>query len=225
MAKEIAPTGKVLTSVLTQYKALIASNQKAIREFITTNSKVNSRDLLATLTEGKKSGAISAIRPAYALYFAFAGEVLATAWSKDVEVSALMAEVAVCQRSAGADVARQILSESTSFAQFSKFTRDAEQLKKSKKAGAGAGRKSSKKGAKVGAEVMAGELVIPETVTESVTAGMVIRFALNRLESLDTLTLSADEIILAEKLAKKVGAIAKVAKSANHPSVKAKTLV
>jgi hypothetical protein len=220
MATSKAVQGKVLASVLTQYKALVENNQKAIREFIVRNSKVNSRDLLATLTEGKKSGAISAIRPAYANYFAFAGEVLANSWAQGVEVSALMAEVAVCQRSAGADVARTILSESTSWEQFCTHTRNAEALKKSKKAGAG--RKTSKKGAKVGAEVMAGELVIPETVTESVTAGMVIRFALNRLDSLETLALSADEIELADKLAKKVAAIAKVAKSANHPSVKAK---
>ena len=225
MATTKAVQGKVIATVLTQYKALIENNQKGIREFIVRNSKVNSRDLLATLTEGKKSGAISAIAPAYANYFAFAGEVLAKSWAQGVEVSALMKEVAVCQRSAGADVARQILSESTSWEKFSEFTRNAEALKKSKKGGAGAGRKSSKKGAKVGAEVMGGELVIPETVTESVTAGMVIKFALNRLESLETLTLSADEIELAEKLAKKVSAIAKVAKQANHPSVKAKANV
>lgn len=214
--------GKVIASVLTQYRALVENQQEGIRAFIIKNAKVNQRDLGATLEEGKKSGAISAIRPAYANYFQFAGEVLESAkWAKSVEVSDFMAEVAVCQRSAGAEGAREILKRSTSWADFSKATRKAEELKKAKRAPSNRAKKAPK-GASVGVEVMAGELVIPDTVAGVVTVGMALKFFANRLDSAEDISLSADEIILAEKVAKRLTSLAKVAKGANHPAGKAR---
>lgn len=217
-----AKQGKVIASVLTQYKSLIEGQQVAIRGFIVKNCAQPSRDLQATLEEGKKSGAISAIRPAYALYFSFAGEVLKSAkWAQDVEVSEFMKVIAVCQRSAGAEGAREIAKRATSWAEFVKLTRKAEEVKASKRSGSG--RKSkSPKSEKVEGEVMAGELVIPDTVAGVVTVGMSLRFLAKRIDSAEDISLSADEIELAEKVAKKLVAIAKVAKSANHPAVKAR---
>lgn len=210
--------GKVIASVLTQYRALVEGQQTAIRGFIIKNAKQPARDLIATLEEGKKAGAISAIRPAYGNYFNLAGEILVSAkWAQEVEVSELMAEIAVCQRSAGADGAREIVARVTSWAEFSKATRKAEEVKKAKRAPSTRA-KSAKKGAPVGVEVMAGEIVIPDTIADKVTAGMVVRFAFNRLESADTLEMTADEIELADKLIKKLSAITKTAKRANHPS-------
>jgi hypothetical protein len=70
-SKATTKQGKVIASVLTQYRALVEGQQVAIRGFIIKNAKQPARDLLATLEEGKKAGAISAIRPAYANYFGF----------------------------------------------------------------------------------------------------------------------------------------------------------
>ena len=212
--------GKVIPAVLKQYQGLIEGQQSAIRGFIVKNCAQPSRDLQATLEEGKKSGAISAIRPAYALYFSFAGEVLqGSKWAQEVEVSEFMKVIAVCQRSAGAEGAREIAKRATSWADFEKFTRKAEEVKASKRAPSS--RKKSPKTEKVEGEVMAGELVIPDTVAGVVTVGMSLRFLAKRIDSAEDISLSADEIELAEKVAKKLVAIAKVAKSANHPAGKA----
>lgn len=215
--------GKVIPAVLKQYQGLVEGQQVAIRGFIVKNCAQPSRDLQATLEEGKKSGAISAIRPAYALYFSFAGEVLqGSKWAQEVEVSEFMKLIAVCQRSAGAEGAREIAKRATSWAQFVALTRKAEEVKASKRNGGK--RKSSKKSPKaqnVEVEVMAGELVIPDTISGVVTVGMSLRMLAKRIDSAEDISLSADEIELAEKVAKKLVAIAKVAKSANHPSVKA----
>lgn len=223
MSKTSAPAkqGKVIPAVLKQYQGLVEGQQSAIRGFIIKNANQPARDLGATLEEGKKAGAISAIRPAYANYFNFAGEVLqGSKWAQEVEVSDFMKVIAVCQRSAGAEGAREIAKRSTSWADFEKATRKAEELKKAKRAPSTRAPKA-KKGAPVGVEVMSGEIVIPDTIADKVTAGMVVRFAFNRLESADTLDMTADEIELADKLIKKLTAIAKTAKRANHPAVKA----
>lgn len=213
--------GKVIASVLTQYRNLVEGQQEGIRAFIIKNCAQPSRDLQATLEEGKKAGAISAIRPAYALYFSFAGEVLkGNAWAKSVEVSEFMKVIAVCQRSAGAEAAREIAKRATSWDEFSKMTRKAEEQKKAKRAPSTRAKKAPK-GASVGVEVMAGELVIPDTIAGVVTIGMALKFFANRLDSAEDISLSADEIELAEKVAKRLTSLAKVAKSANHPSVKA----
>lgn len=215
--------GKVIPAVLTQYKSLVEGQQSSIRAFIIKNANQPSRDLEATLKEGKKVGAISAIRPAYANYFGLAGIVLTgSKWAKEVEISDFMKEVAVCQRSAGKEGALGIVERSNSWDAFVKATRKAEELKASKRNGGK--RKSSKKSPKaqnVEVEVMAGELVIPDTISGVVTVGMSLRMLAKRIESAEDISLSADEIELAEKVAKKLVAIAKVAKSANHPSVKA----
>ena len=220
MAKAVE--GKVIPAVLSQYKALVEGQQEGIRNFIIKNANKNSRDLLATLEEGKKVGAISAIRPAYANYFKLAGEILqGSKWAKSVEVSDFMAEVAVCQRSAGAEGAREIVKRSASWDEFVKATRKAEEIKKAKKAPSTRAKKAPK-GASVGVEVMAGELVIPDTIAGVVTIGMALKFFSNRLDSAEDISLSADEIILAEKVAKRLTSLAKVAKSANHPAGKAR---
>ena len=217
-----AKQGKVIASVLTQYKSLVEGQQESIRAFIIKNCAQPSRDLQATLEEGKKVGAISAIRPAYALYFSFAGEVLkGNAWAKSVEVSEFMKLIAVCQRSAGAEGAREIAKRATSWAEFVKLTRKAEEVKKAKRAPSTRAKKAPK-GASVGVEVMAGELVIPDTIAGVVTIGMALKFFSNRLDSAEDISLSADEIELAEKVAKRLTSLAKVAKSANHPAVKAR---
>lgn len=217
-----AKQGKVIPAVLKQYQGLVEGQQTAIRAFIVKNCNQPARDLGATLEEGKKSGAISAIRPAYANYFAFAGEVLTFSdWSHTVEVSEFMKVVAVCQRSAGAEGAREIAKRATSWADFEKLTRKAEEVKASKRAPSTRA-KAPKKGASVGVEVMAGELVIPDTIAGVVTVGMALKFFSNRLDSAEDISLSADEIILAEKVAKRLTSLAKVAKSANHPAGKAR---
>ena len=216
MAKDKKVEGKVIPAVLTQYKALIEGAQSAIRAFIIKNAKHNSRDLVATLTEGKKVGAISAIRPAYGNYFLFAGEVLATKWAQVVEVSALMAEVAVCQRSAGSEGAREILKRSDSFKAFSKFTRDAEKEKKAKRAPST--RKAKQvKGATVPVEVMAGELVIPDSVAGVVTIGMSLAFFAKNLDNAVDISLTKEEALIAVKVSKKLANLAKIANSA-HPA-------
>jgi len=213
--------GKVIPAVLKQYQSLVEGQQSAIRAFIIKNANQPARDLNATLEEGKKSGAISAIRPAYANYFGFAGEVLqGSKWAQGVEVSEFMKEVAVCQRSAGAEGAREIAKRATSWAELVKATRKAEEVKKAKRAPSTRA-KAPKKGASVGVEVMAGELVIPDTIAGVVTIGMALKFFSNRLDSAEDISLSADEIILAEKVAKRLTSLAKVAKSANHPAGKA----
>lgn len=212
--------GKVIPAVLKQYQSLIEGQQVAIRGFIVKNCAQPSRDLQATLEEGKKSGAISAIRPAYALYFSFAGEVLQSAkWAQEVEVSDYMKEIAVCQRSAGADGAREIAKRATSWAEFVKLTRKAEEVKASKRAPST--RKKSPKTAKHEVEVMSGELVIPDTIAGVVTVGMSLKFFAKRLNTAKDISLSADEIVLADEVIKRLGAIVKVAKSANHPAGKA----
>jgi hypothetical protein len=220
-SKATPKQGKVITSVLTQYRALVEGQQSAIRGFIIKNANQPARDLLATLEEGKKAGAISAIRPAYANYFSFAGEVLSSkAWSAGVEVSEFMGLIAVCQRSAGAEGAREIAKRSASWAEFVKATRKAEEVKASKRAPST--RKKAPKTAKHEVEVMAGELVIPDTVAGVVTVGMALKFFSNRLDSAEDISLSADEILLAEKVAKRLTSLAKVAKGANHPAGKAR---
>jgi len=214
--------GKVIPAVLKQYQGLVEGHQVAIRGFIIKNANQPSRDLNATLEEGKKSGAISAIRPAYANYFGFAGEVLqGSKWAQEVEVSEFMKEIAVCQRSAGAEGAREIAKRATSWAQFVELTRKAEEVKASKRNGGKRKSPKSPKSEKVEGEVMGGELVIPDTVAGVVTVGMSLRFLAKRIDSAEDISLSADEIELAEKVAKKLIAIAKVAKSANHPAGKA----
>jgi hypothetical protein len=51
---------------------------------------------------------------------------------------------------------------------------------------------------------------------------MALKFFSNRLDSAEDISLSADEIVLAEKVAKRLASLAKVAKSANHPAGKAR---
>ena len=214
--------GKVIPAVLKQYQGLVEGHQVAIRGFIIKNANQPSRDLNATLEEGKKSGAISAIRPAYANYFGLAGIVLTgSEWAKEVEVSDFMKEIAVCQRSAGKEGALGIVERSHSWADFVKATRKAEEVKASKRNGGKRKSPKSPKSEKVEGEVMGGELVIPDTVAGVVTVGMSLRFLAKRIDSAEDISLSADEIELAEKVAKKLIAIAKVAKSANHPAGKA----
>jgi hypothetical protein len=224
VSKTSAPAkqGKVIPAVLKQYQGLIEGQQSAIRAFIIKNANQPSRDLGATLEEGKKSGAISAIRPAYANYFSFAGEVLqGSKWAQSVEVSDFMKVLAVCQRSAGAEGAREIAKRATSWADFEKLTRKAEEVKASKRNGGT--RKSSKsaKTEKHEVEVMAGELVIPDTIAGVVTVGMSLKFFAKRLNNAQDISLSADEIELGEAVIKRLSAIVKVAKSANHPAGKA----
>ena len=69
-------------------------------------------------------------------------------------------------------------------------------------------------------EVMAGELVIPDTIAGVVTVGMSLKFFAKRLNTAKDITLTADEIALADEVIKRLSAIVKVAKSAKHPAGK-----
>lgn len=212
MSNEIkAVEGKVIASLVKEYKAIVSGNEVAIRSFIKKAHKTPSRDLGATLTEASKSGAISAIRPAYANYFGLANTCLALAGSDSVAVADFMKVVAVSQRTLKKDGALALVAKVNSWDEFAIKTREAEAIKIAAKP-AGKGKKS--KSPKIDGEV---------------NANSVISMAFGLWQELDDVTLDTPEAIrqaqlFAECIAKAVtysqGELAK--SKQNHPAKPAK---
>lgn len=221
-----AKQGKVIGSMLEDYRKLVAGTSALAFDFIIQHRDNVQRDIEATLKEGQKAGVVSGIRHTYSKQFGFAGFVLVqgrkAGWVFPESVQDFMTEIEVFHRAHGAGKALESASGLKSWADLVKAGRKLEGMKaeakrlkdEAKGEKPEAGRKGSKSAP---VEVLGGELVIPDTIADTVTAGMVVRFAFNRLESADTLDMSAEEIAIGEKLLKKLGAILKIAKSPNHP--------
>jgi hypothetical protein len=124
--------GKVVEKLVKEYKAIIAGNESAIRAFIKSAHKTPSRDLEATLKEASKSGAISAIRPAYANYFDLANTCLSIDGADSVAVSDFMKIVALAQRTLKKEGALELVARVSTWSDFESKTRTAEKVKKSK---------------------------------------------------------------------------------------------
>lgn len=226
--------GKVIPSIVSQFKTLVAGQETAQFEFIKRNKNVPVLDLTASLNEAVKYGTIASIRPNYSKVFALAGIVLDRKWKDIPNVATFMKELEVAYRSLGADKARALAGSAKcgSWKAFTTHSRKAEKVKKvareNKKAltasaeGNAEGERKAGKIKPVFAEIMAERLVVPSDVSEVLTVAMVIEFALARLESAEDITLTPDEIELAVRLAKKVNAIVKVQKAKNHPATLAK---
>lgn len=218
--------GKVIGSMLEDYRNLVAGTSALAFDFIIKHRENVQRDIEATLKEGAKAGHVSGIRHTYSKQFGFAGFVLVQGrkanWVFPSSVEEFMTEIEVFHRAHGAKKALESASPIKSWADFVKAGRKLEgmkaEAKRLKDEAKGETPKAGRKGSKSApVEVMSGELVIPDTIAETVTAGMVIRFAFNRLESADTLDMTAEEIAIGEKLLKKLGSILKIAKTPNHP--------
>ena len=227
--------GKVIASMLKDYQGLVAGTSALSYAFIKKHKAVVQRDIEATLKEGAKAGDVSGIRHTYSKQFAIAGFVLENKWTFPANVADFMKEVEVFHRAYGAKDATEKASALKSWADFVKAGRAQEKRNASAKAkkqadngmtGASQGNaegERAKAGSKVlPVEVMSGELVIPDTIAGVVTVGMSLKFFAKRLNSAKDISLSADEVALADEVIKRLSAIVKVAKSANHPSVKAK---
>lgn len=225
--------GKVIASMLKDYQGLVAGTSALSYAFIKKHKAVVQRDIEATLKEGQSSGEVSGIRPTYSKQFSLAGYVLENKWAFPANVADFMKEVEVFHRAFGAKDSIEKASESKSWADFTKAGRAKAKRNKSAKAkaqadkgmtGASQGNAEGERKAgtkSVPVEVMAGELVIPDTIAGVVTVGMSLKFMAKRLNSAKDISLSADEILLADEVIKRLSAIVKVAKSASHPSVKA----
>lgn len=171
-------TGKVIASLVKDYQGIIAGNESAIRTFIKKAHKTPARDLEATLKEASKSGAISAIRPAYANYFGLANTCLELAGSDSVSVSDFMKDVAVAQRTLKKEGALALVAKVTTWAEFSAKAREAEGVKKANKP-EGKGKKAKK------APAIDGEI----------TAGAIVALALGLWQELEDATLETPEAI------------------------------
>jgi len=232
-AKADKVEGKVIASIVSQFKTLVTGQETAQFEFIKRNKNVPVLDLTASLNEAVKYGTIASIRPNYSKVFALAGIVIDRKWKDIPNVATFMKELEVAYRSLGADKARALAGSAKcgSWKAFTTLSRKAEKAKKvardNKKAltasaeGNAEGERKPKGVKAHFAEVMADRLVVPENVAEVLTVAMVIEFALVRLESAEDITLTADEIEIALRLAKKVNAIVKVQKAKAHPAGKA----
>jgi hypothetical protein len=225
--------GKVIASMLKDYQGLVAGTSALSFAFIKKHKAVVQRDIEATLKEGQKAGEVSGIRPAYSKQFSLAGYVLENKWDFPANVADFMTEIEVFHRAFGAKDSIEKASEAKSWAEFvkkgrtqSKRNASAKEKAKADKGMSGASQGNAEgaraKGSKVmPVEVMAGELVIPDTIAGVVTVGMSLKFFAKRLNTAKDISLSKDEIALADEVIKRLSAIVKVAKSANHPSVKA----
>ena len=228
--------GKVIASMLKDYQGLVAGTSALSYAFIKKHKAVVQRDIEATLKEGEKAGQVSGIRPTYSKQFALAGYVLQNKWTFPANVADFMIEVEVFHRAFGAKDAVEKASGFKAWAEFTKAGRAQEKRNKSarEKAQADKGMTGASQGnaegerAKAGSktmpvEVMAGELVIPDTIAGVVTVGMSLKFFAKRLNSAKDISLTADEIVLADEIIKRLSGIVKVAKSAKHPAGKALT--
>ena len=206
MSKE-KTAGKVVEKLVKEYKAIIAGNESAIRAFIKSAHKTPSRDLEATLKEASKSGAISAIRPAYALYFDLANTCLSIKGADSVSVYDFMKEVAVAQRNLRKEGALELVARVSTWSEFVEKARKAEEIKKAK-----SNRKRKPKASN-------------EKNAALVTINSVIDFAANALSELEgeALVISPDYYEMAERLAKGLLATLKNSKAVNskHPTVNA----
>ncbi len=219
--------------MLKDYQGLIGDTSKLSYAFIKKHKAVVQRDIEATLKEGEKAGQVSGIRPTYSKQFSLAGYVLENKWTFPANVADFMKEVEVFHRAFGAKSAIEEASKAKSWAEFVKAGRSKEKKNASAKAkreadkgmtGASQGNAEGKR-AKGGTQVLpvemlGGELVIPDTIAGVVTVGISLKFFAKRLNTAKDIALSADEIVLADEVIKRLSAIVKVAKSANHPSVK-----
>ena len=228
--------GKVIASMLKDYQGLVAGTSALSYAFIKKHKAVVQRDIEATLKEGEKAGQVSGIRPAYSKQFSLAGYVLQNKWTFPANVADFMKEVEVFHRAFGAKDAVEKASPLKSWDAFVKAGRAQEKRNASakEKAKADKGMTGASQGnaegerAKAGTkvmpvEVMAGELVIPDTIAGVVTVGMSLKFFAKRLNSAKDISLTADEIVLADEIIKRLSGIVKVAKSAKHPAGKALT--
>lgn len=181
-------SGKIIARLVAEYKAIISGNESAIRAFIKSAHKTPARDLEATLKEASKSGAISAIRPAYANYFDLANTCLAISGADSVSVSDFMKVVAVAQRTLRKEGALELVARVQTWEQFESMTRKAEETKKARSTRAGKGKKAK-----------------AESEPELVTADAVISFALGALKELDgdsALIRNFDQLEALEKVIK-----------------------
>lgn len=190
-----APAGKVIASLVKDYQAIVQGNEEGARAFIRKAHRTNSRDLLATLTEARKSGAVAGIKPAYALYFGLANTCLELSGAESVLVEDFMKVVAVSQRTLKKDGALALVARVSSWDDFEAKTREAEALKS-----AGKPEGKGKKGASAKAE---GEI----------TASSIVSMALGLLQELDEHTLDTPEAIAqAEILGKLLASAVKFSK-------------
>ena len=219
--------------MLKDYQGLVAGTSALSFAFIKKHKAVVQRDIEATLKEGQKAGEVSGIRPTYSKQFSLAGFVLENKWEFPANVADFMTEVEVFHRAFGAKDSIEKAGASKSWADFVKAGRKQAAKNASAKAKAKADKgmtgasqgnaegERAKSGSKVlPVEVMAGELVIPDTIAGVVTVGMSLKFFAKRLNSAKDISLSADEIALADEVLKRLNAIVKVAKSAKHPAGK-----
>jgi hypothetical protein len=226
--------GKVIASMLKDYQGLVAGTSALSYAFIKKHKAVVQRDIEATLKEGQKAGEVSGIRPAYSKQFSLAGYVLENKWDFPANVADFMTEIEVFHRAFGAKDSIEKASDCKAWADFVKKGRaqakrnaSAKEKAKADKGMTGASQgnaegERAKSGSKVmPVEVLGGELVIPDTIAGVVTVGMSLKFFAKRLNTAKDISLSKDEIALADEVIKRLSAIVKVAKSANHPSVKA----
>ena len=182
--------GKVVEKLVKEYRAIIAGNESAIRAFIKSAHKTPARDLEATLKEASKSGAISAIRPAYANYFGLANTCLAIPGADSVAVADFMKVVAVAQRTLKKEGALALVARITSWSEFESKAREAEGVKKARSAG-----KSRKPKAKATESE-----AVPASV--SATINGLIEFALGALADMegDALVIAPTHYEMASKL-------------------------
>jgi hypothetical protein len=225
--------GKVIASMLKDFQGLVGQTSVLAYAFIKKHKAVVQRDIEATLKEGSKAGEVSGIRPTYSKQFGLAGFVLENKWAFPANVADFMKEVEVFHRAFGAKEATEKASALKSWAEFVKAGRTQEKRNASAKAKAKADKgmtgatqgnaegERAKAGTKsLPVEVLGGELVIPDTIAGVVTVGMSLKFFAKRLNTAKDISLSADEIALADEVIKRLGAIVKVAKSAKHPAGK-----
>lgn len=225
--------GKVIAGMLKDYQGLVAGTSALSFAFIKKHKAVVQRDIEATLKEGQKAGEVSGIRPTYSKQFSLAGYVLENKWAFPANVADFMTVIEVFHRAFGAKNCIEEASKCKTWAEFVKVARSkaaknksARDKAKADKGMTGASQGNAEgaraKGSKtIPAEIMAGELVVPDSVAGLLTVGMALRFFSNRLDSAVDVALTADEIILAEKVSKRLASLAKIAKSA-HPSKGAK---
>ena len=219
--------------MLKDYQGLIGDTSKLSYAFIKKHKAVVQRDIEATLKEGEKAGQVSGIRPTYSKQFSLAGYVLELKYAYPANVADFMIEVEVFHRAFGAAVSIEEASKCKTWAEFVKAGRKKEKQKASARAkskaekgmtGASQGNaegERAKAGSKVlPVEMLGGELVIPDTIAGVVTVGIALKFFAKRLNTAKDISLSADEVVLADEVIKRLSAIVKVAKSAKHPAGK-----
>ena len=128
-------SGKVVSSLVKSYGALINTNDEGIRNWWreAVKSGVSVRDLSATITKAKELGEIRGIKPAYSNNARLAVVAFDIKGADKVPVTDVMKVVEVAQRALKVEGALMLAGKVADFAEFEAKAQEAEDIRKAGK--------------------------------------------------------------------------------------------